>query len=63
MKQQVDVTMRISLWLDAAMDEDDIVTAVRSALPLAFGKALTSIKNPVDILDIRQEAQIYGTDV
>lgn len=59
MKQQVNVTLTISLWLDAAMHEDDIVTMVRSALPLAFGKALTALKNPVDILDIRQEVQIY----
>jgi len=63
MKQQVNVTFTLSLWLDAAMDEDDIVTMVRSALPLAFGKALTAMKNPVDILDIRQEAEIYGVDL
>jgi hypothetical protein len=62
MKQQVNVTMTLSLWLDAAMDEDDIVTYVRSVLPLAFGEALTAMKNPVDILDIQQEAEIYGTE-
>jgi hypothetical protein len=61
MKQQVNVTMTLSLWLDASMDEDDIVTHVRSVLPLAFGEALTTMTNPVDILDVRQEAAIYGT--
>jgi len=61
MKQQVNVTMRLSLWLDATMDENDIVTYVRSSLPLAFGRELTAMKNPVDILDIQQEAEIYGT--
>jgi hypothetical protein len=63
MKQQVDVTVRLSLWLDAAMDEDDIVTYIRSVLPLAFGDANAALKNPVDILEIRQEAEIYATEV
>jgi hypothetical protein len=59
MKQRVNITMTLSLWLDATMDEDDIVTYVRSVLPLAFGRELTAMKNPVDILDIRQEVGIY----
>lgn len=61
MKQQVDITMKLSLWLDASMDEDEIVTHVRSSLPTAFGEELTEMKNPVDILDVKQEAEIYGT--
>src|SRR5262249_15616018 len=61
MKQQVDITMKLSLWLDASMDEDEIVTHVRSALPTAFGEELTEMKNPVDILDVKQEAEIYDT--
>jgi hypothetical protein len=60
MKQQVDITMKLSLWLDASMDEDEIVTHVRSALPSAFGEELTEMKNPVDILHVRQEAEING---
>jgi hypothetical protein len=60
MKQQVDITMKLSLWLDASMDEDEIVTHVRSALPTAFGEELTQMANPVDILDVRQEAEVYG---
>ena len=60
MKQQVDVTLKLSLWLDAALDEDEIVTHVRSSLPKAFGAELTAMKNPVDILEVRQEAAIYG---
>ena len=53
--------MALSLWLDAGMDEDDIVTYIRSVLPLAFGESLTAMLNPVDIIDVRQEAEIYGT--
>lgn len=59
-KQQVDVTLKISLWLDARMEVDAITTLVRSSLPLAFGDALTDMENPVDIIDIKEEAEIYG---
>ncbi len=62
MKQQVEVTLALSLWLDAAMDEEAITTYVRSVLPRAFGEALTFMTNPVDILAIRQEAEIYGLE-
>ena len=60
MKQQVDITLKLSLWLDATMDEDAIVTHIRSSLPHAFGDELTEMKNPVDILDVREEAAIYA---
>lgn len=60
MKQQVHVTVKLSLWLDATLDEDDIATYIRSSLPLAFGEDLTAMENPVDILDIREEAAIYS---
>lgn len=60
MKQQVDITMKLSLWLDASMDADEIVTHIRSTLPNAFGEELTDMLNPVDILDVREEAAIYG---
>jgi hypothetical protein len=60
MKQQVDVTLKLSLWLDATWGEDDIVTHVRSALPDAFGESLTGLSNPVDVLSVRQEAELYA---
>lgn len=60
MKQQVEVTMTLTLWLDVAMTEDDIVTHVRTRLPDAFGEELTAVTNPVDVLSVRQEAEAYG---
>ena len=60
MKQQIEVTLKLSLWLDATMDEDEIVTHVRASLPKAFGEELTVMDNPVDILEVREEAEIYG---
>ena len=60
MKQQVDITMKLSLWLDTGMEQDDIVTYVRSALPAAFGEDITAMINPIDILDIREEAEIFS---
>ena len=62
MKQQVEVTLKLSLWLDASMDEDAIVTHVRSALPDAFGASLTEMQNPVDILSVKLEAEIFGNE-
>ncbi len=60
MRQQVEVTLKLSLWLDATMDEDEIVTHVRASLPKAFGEELTVMDNPVDILNVREEAEIFG---
>lgn len=60
MKQQVEVTLKLSLWLNADMDEDEIVTHVRSSLPNALGEELTSMQNPVDILEVRRGAEING---
>ena len=62
MKQQVEITLALRLWLDAAMDEEAIATHVRTRLPHAFGEALTALVNPVDILDIREEAEIFSTE-
>lgn len=61
MKQQVEITMTVTLWLNAAMTEDAIVTHVRARLPDAFGEDLTAVTNPVDVLSVRQEAEVYVT--
>lgn len=62
MNQQVEITLMLRLWLDAAMDEEAIATHVRTRLPYAFGEALTGLSNSVDIRDIRQEAELFGTE-
>ena len=62
MKQHVDITLVLSLWLDARMDEGEIVTHVRASLPDAFGEELTAMLNPVDILVVHQEAELYGSE-
>jgi hypothetical protein len=61
MKQQVGITMTLTLWLNAGMKKDDVVTHVRTRLPDAFGEELTAVTNPVDVLSVRQEAEVYGT--
>ncbi len=58
MKRLIDITLKVSLSLDATMSEDDIVTHVRSALPDAFGEELTAVRNPVDIIGVRSLADI-----
>lgn len=56
MKQQVDISVKLSLWLDATKSEPGILTHVRKALRRAFGEELTA----VEILDVREEAAIYS---
>jgi hypothetical protein len=62
MKQHVEITLRLNLWLDVLMDQDELITHVRTRLPYAFGEELTEMVNPVDILEIRQEAAIYSNE-
>lgn len=62
MKQQVEVTLKLSLWLDATWDENQIARYVRAGLSPAFGESLCCMANPVEILGVRQEAEIYGTE-
>ena len=38
MKQQVDITLKLSLWLDAKMSQDDITTHVRVRSPMHLGR-------------------------
>ncbi len=54
MSKPINITLTLDLLVDAAWDEDAIVTHVRTCLPRAFGEALTALKNPVDILDVRE---------
>lgn len=62
MKQHVEITMKLNLWLPAEWNEEQIITHIRSSLPTAFGEHLTDMENPVDVLDVREEAEIYCTN-
>ncbi len=59
MKQQVDVGLKLSLWLDATKSERGIVAHVRKALMRAFGEELVA----AEFLDVREEAAIYSEHV
>ena len=62
MKQHVGVTLKLNLWLDASMDEDEIVTHIQASLLKAFGEELEAMLNPVEILSVKEEAELYGED-
>lgn len=59
MKQQVDVTMKVSLWLDATMSENDIAQYMDGALEKALGDQFWEVA----VIDVREEAAIYTEDV
>lgn len=59
MNQHVEVTVRLNLWMPAKLSADEIVTSVRAALPVGFGEMMTAMQNPVDILRVREEREIY----
>lgn len=56
MKQQVDVSVKLSLWLDATKSQRGIAAHVRKALRGAFGEELVA----AEFLDVREEAAIYS---
>ncbi len=59
MKQQVDVAVKLSLWLAATKSERGIVAHVRKALRKALGEELVA----AEFLDVREEAAIYSEHV
>ncbi|MFL5766082.1 MAG: hypothetical protein ACJ77K_19210 [Bacteroidia bacterium] len=63
MKQHVEVTLKINLSMDASLSEDDIVIEVRGMLldQLSKIQSADEFPDPVEILMVREEAEIYGT--
>jgi hypothetical protein len=61
MKQQVDIVLKLSLWLDASLDEPQLRTLIQVRLAAGFGKAMSDMLDPVTIFTLRQEAEIYGS--
>ncbi len=62
MKQQVDITLKLSLWMDATLSRDDIATLAEARLTTAFGAETAPMLSPISVIRIRQEADIYGTE-
>lgn len=55
MKQQIEVTVRLHLEMDA---EADISTEIIAGLQVFADSAI----KPVEIIDIKEEADLYGND-
>jgi hypothetical protein len=58
MKQQVNITTILTLWIDARKDRSEITAMAEKSLQRGFGERFTS----VHIIDVREEAEIYGND-
>lgn len=64
MKQEVQVLMQVTMWIDARLDEEAIGVLVRDSVVRGFGPAVTQVRPDkyLDILDIKQEAEIYSPE-
>ena len=58
MKQQVNITIDLTLWIDARKDRDGIAELARKSIQRGFGERFTSMK----IIDLKEEAEVYGND-
>jgi hypothetical protein len=62
--QEVRVNLKLTLCLDARLEEEEIGVYVRSGIYDGFPDQLKLVKDNqlLDVLEIREEAEIYGTE-
>lgn len=63
MKQQVDITLKLSLWIDARMSKDELTALAETRMRDAFAPEIEESLRPVTILDLQEEAVIYSADL
>lgn len=63
MKQHVDLTLRLSLWIKAMVSKDDIAGLVKDRLMAVFGTETSPMLHAIEILHIREEAELYGIEL
>ena len=64
MYQQVEVTLKLNLWVDAKLEKPQIIKLVRESLdekkvPAALRKAMEPMQRPLEIERVREEAEIF----
>jgi hypothetical protein len=60
MKQQIDITLSLTFWIDDSQSKDQLTTLVESGLRTAFAKEIEEIRHPITILSFQEEAEIYS---
>lgn len=63
MKQHVDITFKLSLWIDATLSRSDIIRLAKSRMSAAFAKEIVAMLHPILIIGIQEEAEIYGNEL
>jgi hypothetical protein len=58
MKQQVNITLTLTLWIDARKDRNGITALTHKSLQRGFGERFASMH----VIDVKEEAEIYGND-
>ena len=63
MKQQVDITLKLTLWIDASLSRDEIAGLAPARLAEALAGETRDGVTPITILSLQEEAEIYGCDL
>ena len=63
MKQQVDIRLKLSLWIDATMSKDELAALVELRMRNAFAREIEEALCPLTILELKEEAEIYSADL
>ncbi len=63
MKQQVDINVKLTLWIDASLDRMELMALARKRLRKAFAAEVRGVTQPISILSLREEAAIYGNEL
>jgi hypothetical protein len=60
MKQQVNITLALTLWIDVSLSKDEVTTLAEARLRTAFAAEIVEVLHPVTITSLREEGEIYS---
>jgi hypothetical protein len=63
MKQQVDINVELTLWIDASLSRKELIALTRKRLRKAFAAEAREVTQPINILSLTEEAAIYGNEI
>lgn len=62
MKQQVEITVKLTLWTDAALSKGDLATLAENRMAEAFAQEAGEIHDFLEIVEIKEEFDIYSKE-
>ena len=61
MNQQIDITVTLTLWIDASLTKDELTALIESRFRSAFAYEIEEVLHPITILRLHEEAEIYSS--